>query len=59
MTRNCRERYIREAVTLQEGLKLRISSQADYGRVVLFNQKVVLTGQYDCGDLDKLFTEMF
>ena len=45
MSRSNKDKFINEAIAAQEELKLKLSSKADYDHVILFNERVVLTGQ--------------
>lgn len=43
----------------QEDLKIKLSSKVDYEHIIVFNQKVVLSGHISVDNLESIFMEMF
>lgn len=59
LSKSSKEKNIQEAIIAQEDIRIKLSSKADYDHVILFNQKVVLSGQASIENLRNIFVEMF
>lgn len=59
LSKSSKEKIIQEAMIAQEDLRIKLSNKADYDHVIVFNQKVVLSGQASIENLHNIFVELF